>query len=151
MFSFAFYAVSINIYHLTNLVIQSQFWASSARTFKETFRKTDTERLEQRSVSTILKECLVQLPGPNRRKPTERDEIGPVRRHRRESASPALPHLRIRIHFIFVSRKIGDQVFFSRAESQRPNTAPTFALVPSNATASPPPQHNLVEVRLSPA
>ena len=130
LFLFGLNAVSINIYHFTNLVIQSQFWASSARTFKETFPQNRHRTDDQRSVSTILKECLGQLPGPNRRKPTERDVIGPVRHHRRESASPALPHLRIRILFIFVSPKIGDQFVFERLKASDQTVAQLSHPVP---------------------
>jgi len=60
LFLLGLLAVSINIYHLFNLVIHSQFWASSARTFKETFPQNGHRTDEQRSVSTILKECLVK-------------------------------------------------------------------------------------------
>ena len=149
LFLFAFYAVSINIYHLTNLVIQSQFWASSARTFWETFRKTDTERLEQRSVSAILKECLVQLPGPNRRKPTEkrRDRTGSASLTRVGLASIApssVPYT-----FYIRQSKNRRSVVFSRAESQRNCSTSTRSLQRNDL--SPPPQHNLVQVRLPPA
>ena len=129
-------------------MIQSQFWAASTRTFSETFPQNGHRTDDQRSVSTILKECLGQLLGPNRRKPTERDEIGPVRHHRRESASPALPHLRIRIRFIFVSRKIGE---ISRLfEGLKASDQTAQLSLPSQRNGLPPPQHNLVEVRLSP-
>ena len=129
-------------------MIQSQFWAASTRTFSETFPQNGHRTDDQRSVSTILKECLGQLLGPNRRKPTERDEIGPVRHHRRESASPALPHLRIRIRFIFVSRKIGEisRLFEGLKASDQLLNFPRSL----QRNGLPPPQHNLVEVRLSP-
>ena len=151
MFLIKYRSVSLNIYHLINLVIQSQFWAASTRTFSETFPQNGHRTDDQRSVSTILKECLGQLPGPSRRKPTETDR---KRRDRTDSASSTRVGLASiatssdpDTFYLRQSKNRRDQSSFRGAESQRPNCS-TFPSLQRNGL--PPPQHNLVEVRLSP-